>query len=406
MGSKLTANTVAKMKDGDVLWDGQVRGFGARCRSRGVTFVFRYRLWGKQGVYTIGRLGDFCRHFSDKPCTVENARREAEWARAEVNSGRAPEPVVRHVEADALFEKVAADWVRREQYGKQRANAKRVENCIANHLTPVLGGRPIGTIKRAELVRLVDKIADECGKGAARNAKEALSGIFKFALRTGRDGIETNPMTDTPAPYEYVSRDRVLSADERRTVWDAAGHLGYPWGPFVQVLMLLCQRRGETSKMEWPEVDLEKATWTIPAAKSKSRREHVVPLPAQAVAILADLPRPKVVRMGEPQFVFSCEAGKPIAGFQHGMRHLLDLTGPMKEWHFHDLRRTGATGMAELGVDRFIIGRVLNHADSSVTGVYDRYAYLAEKRAALQQWADAVEARSRDSSQASTAASL
>jgi integrase len=205
----------------------------------------------------------------------------------------------------------------------------------------------------------------------------------------------------------------VLNDAELAVLWGAASDMGYPFGTFIQISIYLGQRRTEIAGMRWGDIDDSNSVWTIPAEANKAGRPHAVPLPQQAKALLASCPKiapPPAEEGSEPGpvlYVFTSNGERPISGFSkfttrlhvkiaerlaklkeegHGVSTLL-----AEPWTLHDLRRTAGTGMAGAGVQRFIIGRVLNHADASVTGVYDRWQYLEEKRAALKAWADRVQ---------------
>ena len=137
--------------------------------------------------------------------------------------------------------------------------------------------------------------------------------------------------------------------------------------------------------MRWDQLDIQAATWTLET--TKARRGHVVPLSPLAIDVLAALSR-KASR-----YVFTTSGETPISGFSKAKARLDQVIAKesrgeaLTAWTIHDLRRTCATTMGRLGVSRFIIGKVLNHADRSVTGIYDRFAYLQEKRHALESWA-------------------
>ena len=96
--------------------------------------------------------------------------------------------------------------------------------------------------------------------------------------------------------------------------------------------------------------------------------------------------------MAELDWVFMALGGRPISGFSKVKARLDHLLAEGEwggePWRIHDLRRTMATGLGKLGVSRFVIARVLNHADRTVTGIYDRYEYLEEKRKALEGWGE------------------
>ena len=178
--------------------------------------------------------------------------------------------------------------------------------------------------------------------------------------------------------------------DEVARVWNAAGLLGYPVGPWVQTLLLTAQRRSEVASMRWADIDLDNATWTLSAGDTKAKRAHLVPLPSQVMEILRAMPE-----IGE--YVFSTTANGPIRGFAKSKRLLdkwLDSKGKglSEPWRFHDLRRSAATHMVRLGIPELVVSRVLNHAVQGVTGKhYALHSYADEKRHALDAWAAEVD---------------
>ncbi len=257
-GRKLTVTSVRSLQPGETKWDGgtgSVRGFGVRCQRRDKVFFLKYRVHGQQHLYSIGKLGDRCRHFTDYPCTVENARKEAEWARGEVVAGRDPLDSVQRPVAEDSVEAVVAEYLRRQVNARGLRTADDIEAAFANYVTPEWRRRPLQTITRADVVRLLDKIIDAEKPGAARNVKMALSGLFKWAIGRGIGGIEHSPVFAVPNPYHYVRRDRVLNDAELAVLWGAASDMGYPFGTFIQMSILLGQRRTEIAEMRWADID-------------------------------------------------------------------------------------------------------------------------------------------------------
>ena len=136
-------------------------------------------------------------------------------------------------------------------------------------------------------------------------------------------------------------------------MWKAADSIGWPFGPIVRLLILTGARRDEVAQMEWRELDLDRALWTLPASRSKNRREHAIPLSDTALEILRSLPR--IERSG---FVFTTNASTPVSGFSKAKpaldRAMDELAGegasPIPAWVLHDLRRTVATNLQRLGI--------------------------------------------------------
>jgi integrase len=134
---------------------------------------------------------------------------------------------------------------------------------------------------------------------------------------------------------------------------------------------------------------------------TKAGRAHAVPLSPLALDILAEAKEAAGVLLGDPEdaepptYVFTTRRDRPISGYSKAKARLDRIITEVRSeaglpdlepWTIHDLRRTVGTGLGRLGVSRFIIARVLNHADRTVTGIYDRYEYLDEKRHALEAW--------------------
>jgi integrase len=217
-----------------------------------------------------------------------------------------------------------------------------------------------------------------------------LSAFFGWLLSEGR--IEANPCASLKLPKAADSRDRVLSDAEIVAFWHAASTLGEPLGPLLQLLLLTGARRSEAAGLRRAEVSADGATWTIPSTRTKNGRAHQVPLPPLARGILAGI---KPIA-GPADFVFTRDGRTAIGNWSSTKLRLDAAMGEPTPaaWVIHDLRRTAATGMAEIGVAPHIVEACLNHvsgAKASVAGIYNRAAYAAEKKAALERWASHVE---------------
>lgn len=230
-----------------------------------------------------------------------------------------------------------------------------------------------------------------------RKMHAALSGLFRWAVQQRK--VAVNPCVGVWHPGAPPARERVLSEFEVRLFWKACDRIGAPYGPLFQLLLLTGQRLGEVAGMRRAELSEDGATWTIPGERTKNHRVHVVPLPPTTRRLMAGLPRIQD-RTGH---VFTIGGGK-LTGFSNAKAQLdetmaaiarAEVRGQSTEaWRLHDLRRTCATGMAELGIAPHIVEAVLNHVSGTkagVAGIYNRAAYGPEKELALARWAAHLE---------------
>lgn len=202
-------------------------------------------------------------------------------------------------------------------------------------------------------------------------------------------------MAGLTKPHPEPKRDRVLADFEVRLLLRAIAEITLQFEALVLLLLLTGQRLREVAGMRWEEIDLQKREWIIPASRTKNKRKHLVPLSRQVMKILLAL-NPDRTATGLP---FTTNGRMPISGFSKSKMALdaaiTRLTRrAIEHWVIHDLRRTLATGCAELRVPIEHSEAVLNHVSGTkggVAGVYHPHAYAAEKRVAVQRWADRVE---------------
>jgi len=299
------------------------------------------------------------------------------------------------------FAAVAADFL--DRHAKRLAKYDDCKTTIEREFVKRWGARPVTEITMPEVEAAVRAIVARGSPYQAHNSLGYIRRFFTWAIGTGEYGIEISPV-ERLRPAELIgkreARSRILTNTELRQVWDAADNLGYPYSPLVHLLILTGQRLREVADMSWSEVELDKALWTIPASRMKGDRAHEVPLAPKALALLKGLPHWTV-----GDFVFSTTAGeRPVNGFSkvkvrldrlvtvlRASERAGDGAGPEKgdelpKWVFHDLRRTMRTELSALPVQDLVRELVIAHTKPGLHKVYDQFAYLDEKRQALELW--------------------
>ena len=386
-------------------WDAVIPGFGLRVTDAGgKSFFLRTRSGAEQLRMS----------WAYPALSLQDARAAATAALNDIAGGI--DPKAKKVEAarEAAREKantvdeVCALFV--ERYAKPKNRSwKETERTLKANVISRWSGRPIGGIKKRDIIELLDAIVDRECPTMANRMLACVRKLFGWCVERGI--IEQSPVTGIKAPSRETTRDRVLSDGELTEVCQAAAALSWPFGPFTQLLILTAQRRDEVAGMRWSEIDFDHALWTIPKERAKNGLAHEVPLSRPVADILRSLPR-RMDEKGNPtDLVFTMTGKTPVSGFTKAkagldarvlklrQKALTDARGdpktatPIADWTFHDLRRTATTGMAQLGVPPHIADKILNHKTGSIQGVaavYNRHGYLEERRHALEAWASHV----------------
>jgi integrase len=375
-------------------WDKQLPGFGLRVSHTGrKTWVAMYRVHGRLVRETIATMTlipnvadarERARISMGKAQAGSNPVEEQRRAKAEVHRRDEETAAAEAASHCDDMENVIADFMQRFMLRGRRLHSQRyiaeVQRNFDNHVLPRWRGRNIKSIVRREVNDLLDSIVDEGKPIAANRTLAAIRKLFNWAITRGI--LDNSPVAMIGPPSAEELRERALKPDEIRALWKATDALGYPFGSYFRLLLATGQRRTEVAMMRWDDID--DGLWTIPAGMTKAKRAHAVPLSKLALEIIRGCPRTT------SPYVFSTRARRPISGYSKAKRELdakLTSHADVQPWRIHDLRRTAATRMAEKAkVSRFVIARVLNHADSGVTARYDQHDYLPEKRDALVKW--------------------
>jgi integrase len=361
----------AGVKD-QIFFDDQIHSFGLRVRAGGSRkFVIHYRQGGIQHRHTIGAANAL---------TLDEARKRARKILIALGDGEDPaaQKASKRAASALTFSKVMEDYLEARQPGMKPRSHEECSRHLTKHWKP-LHGLAIGSIARTTVAGRLREIVKASGPVAADRARSTLSAMFAWAIGEGL--VEANPVIGTNKASESKSRERVLSDVELVAIWKAAPNNDY--GRIVKLLMLTAQRREEIGGLAWPEIDKARKLIALPPERTKNSRPHDVPLSDAAMAVLDS-----VIERDGRGLVF----GRGKGGYSGWSRskEALDESAKVAPWTLHDLRRTAATRMADLGVAPHVIEAVLNHVSghkSGVAGIYNRSTYAEEKRAALDLWA-------------------
>jgi integrase len=384
---KLTARTVDSLKPTGTrveYFDAEVPGLSLRVTPTGVkswTVLYRHRQRLRR--HTLGTTAVL---------SLAEAREQARDVLHDARKGADPATEKQEDRKAETIGDLARLYL--EQHAKRKKRSWKADDRILRvEILPAWQHRAIKDIKRSDVLALVDAIADRGAPILANRTTALISTLFKFALNKAL--IEASPAVSIPRPSPEHQRDKVLSGDELRSLSQSFAALEPAMAAFYQLRLLTAQRGGEVSTMRWQDVDLKARWWTIPAGVSKNKLAHRVPLSAPALTILKALRR-EVDHAIEARKAAGKPAKDPVYVLEHarGKRQQSEAaaTFTVPDFRGHDLRRTAASLMASGGIPRLTISKILNHVERSVTAVYDRHSYDAEKRAALDWWARKLQA--------------
>jgi integrase len=351
---------------------------------------------GRKGFAVRYRFGGVPRKLTLTPgISLAAARKAAADAMFELEQGRDPAATRKERAAQAIAAKAKAvaaandtllaiceEYFRRPEHQRLRSLKQR-RDTMARLVYAELGNRQIDSIKRSEIVRLLDKIADQRGavqadialsflrtimNGHAKRADEFRSPIVRGMART--------------KPSERA-RARVLDDDELCAVWTTASKLEGPFPAMVKFLLLTAARRSEAAALPWNEI--VGADWVLPAARNKTKQELIRPLSRAVQDLLAAQPRSR-------PYVFSINAGSyPYTSFSKGKREF-DAACGVRGWKIHDLRRTARSLMSRAGVPSDHAERCLGHVlPGLIRQTYDRHQYREEMLIAYEKLAALIE---------------
>ena len=377
LDAKAIARELAVDRPEEFYWDTELEGFGLRVRRRRNgellrSYVAQYRADGRTRRSTLGAAGKV---------TLTQAREAARRILARATLGHDPqgERAAKRLRAARTLHSVAEAFLASRRDALRPNSLRMARLYLFGPYFRPLHAMGIADITQADVAACLTTVGRLHSAQTASAARRAISALLRWAMQEGL--IAANPAIHTRNPARPQARDRVLGGDELAAVFRAADDSEF--GTIIKLLVLLGARRQEIGSMCWHELDLVGGTWSLPAARSKNHRAHVVRLPPTALRILRAIPH-----RGDTVF------GKTANGFVSWSREkrLFDarLPASVRPFRLHDLRRSTATGLANIGVEPHVVEMVLAHVGhrSGISGVYNHSRYGEQARVALARWDD------------------
>jgi integrase len=402
-------------------------GFGIRVLPSGtMTFFYQYKVDSQRRTMTLGNYVSTSKKGGEQSLKAARELYQAELAKVKA---------LRRGSADGVdpVAKIKSDKEKRisEEAARSQAMtvAKLIEEYIEKHAKPskrswyederilnkdalvIWGKRKAADIKKRDVVLLLESIIERGSPGSANNNFKIIRKMFRFAVQ--RDIIEHSPCDGVVMPAPLNRGNRVLSESEIKTLWNNLDtcQASSSIRRAIRLILVTGQRPGEVIGMHTDEIDGN--WWTIPAERSKNKRAHRVYLAGTALDLIGELKvfDPKTETMKPKGFLFPCTNLKKIQAMARlsisqvvnrnlavpvlvNDKPVFDADGkPVTENKLgvadftpHDLRRTAATLMSQIGFMDEIIDAVLNHTKQGIIRTYNLNRYDKEKQQALEAW--------------------
>lgn len=352
----------------------------------------KYRLHGKENVFAIGNYPDV---------GLKEARDIARAARRDVANHIAPlKAKTAKIEAQLLneartFAYVAEQWLKFKSAELVTKSVAGFRGALTNHVLPSLGKKPVTDIKLEHITTIITELRRKRTMAMARRVRTIIRAVLGFA--EGRGWVERNValsnieelkirhvVTSNPAIERPVDLGKFLLRLDDCNFGSVA--------TAMRLLVMLPVRPGELVKMRWEDVDLVGADWRYVVSKTKhlDKSKHIVPLPEQALILLRELRKTRVVdEVGNGWvFVSPVYPGRPIN--PTSMLKSFQRIWPEYDITAHGFRATYRTIAHEhLGIDPIVLELSLSHRMPGALGaVYARAQLLVQRREAAQQWSD------------------
>jgi integrase len=350
---------------------------------------FAYRFAGKRKLLSVGVLQDV---------SLAAARKRRDEARALLAEGVDPSAARKAAKVQAEgraannFEAVAREWYAKQMHIWKPKHADDVLRRMESNLFPEIGLTPIADVSAPALLAALRKIEDRGARDLAHRVLQVAGQVFRYGIATGKCHHDLSAdLRGALAPHK-AKNQAAVTPEELPALLRAIngyGELGDKLTALaLRLLALTFVRTGELIGATWDEIDLDGATWIIPAERMKMKAEHVVPLSRQALVVLREV---KAIGGGSRYVFPGRNLDKPISN--NTMLFALYRLGYKGKMTGHGFRSVASTILNEANFRPDVIERQLAHSErDEIRGAYNRAEYLPERRKLMQQWADMLAA--------------
>ncbi|EGH97348.1 MULTISPECIES: tyrosine-type recombinase/integrase [Pseudomonas syringae group] len=350
---------------------------------------FRFTWLGKQVRISLGTYPEI---------GLKEARMRRDEAREEVARGIDPRESRKEKKALLInaqghtLRRVYEEWLAFRKGSLKPGSLRIISNSMELDWLPAFGNRQMNSITRSEIVGVIRRIEKRGSVTTAVKTRQRLGQIFRYAIATGI--VDTNPTLEMHTVTERITLQRHFPflpfSELPKTISTILScSAGQQYKSAFMMMVYCTSRPGEVRHAMWKEINFDNATWTIPAGKMKMRRDHVVPLPKQAIELLKTM----LPLTGHLEYIFvhRSDPTKPVStNYANNVIELSGLTGIQSP---HGFRHLFSTEMNGRGYNRDWIERQLAHSDTSIIrDTYNHATYIEQRREMMQDWADLITA--------------
>ena len=363
---------------------GRIGGFQMIMGASGSkVFYVRHRVNGKLAQERIGEHGCYGLTLAEARFRATEIIRTAKghgqpMSMQPFSTAPAPKP------AGPTVNEVYSLYVEYSEASKRASTVKSSRRAIEHHLIPAIGTMPMRSVQKKDIRNVINGLTRDGKGGVASTTLKHVKAFFAWAVSEGH--ADQNICDGLRKPVQDVALDRVLTDEEIRDVFNAAGQV--PQGEGVQISLLQGMRQQEVYAGRWDEISFTDKTWTIDGQRTKTSTKYVIPLSDASIAILQTI---KSEQTAPTPWIFPhhTDAARSFKSVFARVRRISEISGT-SNWSIRDCRRTFATRLQGLGYSRDVVDAALNHAATGLARNYLHHSYADEVRTAVEDWSRRV----------------